>query len=319
MELLTSTKSDYLLNGSIETLHQQSNEWINEIQFWRDELAFFYALTVKKTLKGVPEKMKAIAEESEKEMIKLTGGELDNLLEKVLRHENSLSLVLDNKYEDEQSYREKHKHLAAKISEFEQRFKLLKKEVFKLIAYIDESLNETINSIYERRAVRKYKDKIVDKSLIEKIIDAGRMAPSAINKQPWKFYVLTNKNDIKSFSKEIANIAEQHFHLSHGVNIFKTDDPVFYNAPVVIFLTTPKKDDWGLIDIGLCAQNMMLAAKSYGLDTCPVGFAKFVEQTSIYPKLNIPNTEQVDLAIVVGYGNETPTIHERNKNNVVFL
>ena len=50
--------------------------------------------------------------------------------------------------------------------------------------------NDTIKIIYERRAVRKYKDISVEKNLIEQIIDTGRMAPSAINKQPWKFYGL---------------------------------------------------------------------------------------------------------------------------------
>lgn len=43
-------------------------------------------------------------------------------------------------------------------------------------------VNETLQIIYTRRAVRKYKETVVAKELIEQIIDAGRMAPSAINK-----------------------------------------------------------------------------------------------------------------------------------------
>ena len=46
------------------------------------------------------------------------------------------------------------------------------------------------NSIYNRRSVRKYLDKNVSKEMIEQIIDAGRMAPSAKNRQPWKYIVL---------------------------------------------------------------------------------------------------------------------------------
>ena len=45
--------------------------------------------------------------------------------------------------------------------------------------------NETLKTIYERRAVRAYQDKSVSKEIIEQLLDAGRMAPSAINKQPW--------------------------------------------------------------------------------------------------------------------------------------
>ena len=70
---------------------------------------------------------------------------------------------------------------------------------------------ETIRTIYERRAVRKYKDKPVERELIEEVIEAGMMAPSAINKQPWKFYILTDKATIKTFSKEIAGVALKGF------------------------------------------------------------------------------------------------------------
>lgn len=189
--------------------------------------------------------------------------------------------------------------------------------------------------IYERRAVRKYKDKPVERNLIEQIIDAGRMAPSAINMQPWKFYVLTDKVLIKSFSKEIARAAAMGmmksgvrnivktaisgFRLAHGLDFLKEDDAVFHGAPVVIFITSPKDNEWAALDIGMCSQNMMLSAKSLGLDTCPIGMAKYVEGTEIYVQLKIPRSEQVQLAIVLGYGNETPPLHERRKDNVFFI
>ena len=101
MELLTSPKSEYLLNGSIDVLHQQCNEWINEVDFCKDELAFFYALAVKKTLKGIPDSLKPLLELIEKEIINLTGGVLDKLMDEVVRHEDSLSYLLDSKFEDE--------------------------------------------------------------------------------------------------------------------------------------------------------------------------------------------------------------------------
>ena len=62
----------------------------------------------------------------------------------------------------------------------------------------------------------------------------------------------------------------------------------------------------------------MLAAKSLGLDSCPVGFAKFIGKTKGYIKLGIPKDEQVHLAIIIGYGDESPKPHERNKNNAFY-
>lgn len=194
---------------------------------------------------------------------------------------------------------------------------------------------ETIRTIYERRAVRKYKNKPVEWKLIEQVIDAGRMAPSAINKQPWKFYVVTDKILIKSFSAAIASVtlkdfaksgikkmfktAVHLFHFSKGFNFSALEDPVFHGAPVVIFITSPKDNEWASLDIGMCAQNMMLAAKSLGLETCPVGFGKFIEKTKMYPRLKIPPEEHVQISIIIGYGNENPEVHERLRNNIIIV
>ncbi|MDR3714233.1 MAG: nitroreductase [Puia sp.] len=197
------------------------------------------------------------------------------------------------------------------------------------------SLSETIRTIYQRRAVRKYTDRPVDRELIEEVIDAGRMAPSAINHQPWQFYVLTDRKLIHSLSKEIAGTALKEFvkpglkgaikqaghllHFSDGFHFQALKDPVFHGAPVVIFITAPRDNEWAPLDIGMCSQNMMLAARSLGLDTCPVGFGKFVEGTEMFTKLRVPASEHVLLSIIVGYGDEHPELPERAKNNIHFI
>jgi nitroreductase len=198
------------------------------------------------------------------------------------------------------------------------------------------NMNDIFRNIYERRAVRKYKAKAVDKKTIEQLIDAARMAPSAMNKQPWKFYIATKQDEIQYFSKEISKSALKHFRqmgifrsiktiasslsaLSHGLDFFKTEDPVFHNAPIVIFITAPKKNEWAGLDIGMCAQNIMLAAQSLGLASCPVGFGKFIMKTKAYPKLGIPKEEQVHIALIIGYGDETPKVHDRKKDNLFWL
>ena len=207
--------------------------------------------------------------------------------------------------------------------------------------------NETFRTIYERRAVRSYKDKPVSMEIIEQLLDAGRMAPSAINKQPWKFYILTNQEEIQRYSKEIAVAAikgivmgvtkkgisgllktgikkviksgKDFLHFSHGSDFLKAKDAIFHGAPVVIFITSPKDNEWAPLDIGMCAQNIMLAAKSLGLDSCPVGLAKFVEQTKIYSKLNIPEFDHVNLAIILGYGQEHIEAKDRITGNAIFI
>lgn len=179
--------------------------------------------------------------------------------------------------------------------------------------------NETLATIYQRRAVRKYKDIPVDKALIEQIIDAGRMAPSAMNRQLWKFYVLTDRKLINSLSPLIVKVANKVMALVNSIIHSTTTDIIFHNAPVVIFITGPKKNPWVALDIGMCCQNMMLAAKSLGLDTCPIGFAKFLEKTDKISILGMSRSEQIALALIVGYGDEQPSVHERRTDNVKYV
>ncbi|MCQ6961508.1 nitroreductase [Mucilaginibacter aquariorum] len=201
---------------------------------------------------------------------------------------------------------------------------------------IKENLtNETLKTIFERRAVRKYRPDMVEEELLDQVLAAGRMAPSAMNRQPWKFYIATHQDTIAAFSRAIAKVTPKVLFrelLKHPVATVKTllhelpqalhdksPDPVFHGAPVVIFITAPKDNEWAGLDIGMCAQNMMLAARSLGLDSCPVGFAKFIAQTPVYHKLEVPDAETVHLAVIIGYGNEKPEPHPRETANVIFI
>jgi nitroreductase len=190
---------------------------------------------------------------------------------------------------------------------------------------------ETLKIIFERRAVRKYLPDMPEDEEIEKIVEAGRMAPSAMNQQPWKFYIATHKDTIASFSNEIAKITSK-VALKHPLETIKTllnfssgpighysEDAIFHGAPIVIFITAPRDNEWAGLDTGMCAQNMMLAAKSLGLDTCPVGFAKYIEKTPVYHKLGIPPAEEVQLAVLLGYGAEKPEPHPKVKDNAIFI
>ena len=177
--------------------------------------------------------------------------------------------------------------------------------------------NQTLKTIYERRAIRKFKEQPVAKELIFELLEAGRMAPSAMNKQPWHFYILNNKEGIKALSnailhhsklamlkagiKEIVNsiLHPGSFHLKDGIDFFSHEDPIFHGAPVVIFISSTKGNEWAHLDVGMCAQNIMLAAKSLGLDSCPIGLAKFIEHTDEYNEFEVPSSEEINLAIII--------------------
>lgn len=139
MKLINTPKTVYLLEAGLEVLHAQSNEWLNEIAFWKDESAFLYTLIVKKTLKSVPVAAKKSIEKIEQELIDITGGELDQLQKDVEHHHTFLNDLLESKYLPESNYRSEHEQLTIKFRKFEKRFKGLKSEIFDLVQQIDKA------------------------------------------------------------------------------------------------------------------------------------------------------------------------------------
>jgi nitroreductase len=180
-------------------------------------------------------------------------------------------------------------------------------------------MNEIIKIINERRAIRKYKTVSISETQVNQLLDAARMAPSALNGQPWKFYVLSERELIDLFDQKIKAVAVKIFKMDHAAEFFNTPNPIFHGAPVVIFIAADRNNEFAGLDVGMCAQNLMLAAKSIGLDTCPVGLAKFAEQTNVYSILGIKDADQVLIGITVGYGDEMPVLHPRKTDNASFV
>lgn len=132
MELLTYPKTDYLLSASLETLHAESREWLNEISFWKDELAFFYSLLHKEELrKDLPVADVAAVE---KRMLHIGDNRLDKLEENVKKHEHTLAgLYQSNAFKGETSYRDKHKELLTEIYDVYVLIRGFKKDLFSFI------------------------------------------------------------------------------------------------------------------------------------------------------------------------------------------
>lgn len=318
MELLTAVKEKYLLEAGLEDLHAESINWLSTVYFWEDENMFYKDLLNNKLFQNVEQKDKATINTL---LDKVIGNKLASFITEVGLHEKNLDNLLKfNK--DAGEYRKKHKSLLNRFIEFDQGMKEIKTGVFELHKLVNAnyfSSNETLHSIYDRRAVRKFKNNPIDKIHLEQLISAGRMAPSAMNKQPWKFYVLTNKEKIKLYAAEISNVVENILHLTLNKVFDKKADVIFHDAPAVIFITAEKSNEWADLDIGMCAQNIMLAAKSLGYDSCPVGLAKAIDKTKVYNELKIPSGEEVKLALVIGYADEQPEVHKRNTDNIIFL
>src|ERR1017187_5287217 len=87
MEKLETVKPTTLLEEGLDILHRQSQEWLSDVAFWKDEVSFYYALVVRKTIHKLPSKDKDVAAKIEGDLIRITGGELDQLQQDVELHE----------------------------------------------------------------------------------------------------------------------------------------------------------------------------------------------------------------------------------------
>jgi nitroreductase len=156
---------------------------------------------------------------------------------------------------------------------------------------------ELLDLVIRRQSDRKYSDKPVETEKLERIIEAGRMAPSACNAQPWKFIVVTDR-------QIIVQIAEAASAKLLGMNSFVGQAP----AIVVIVRENPnfsskvggtiKSKDYSHIDIGIATENICLQARAEGIGSCIIGW---FDEKQLRNILSIPSSKRVELIVTLGY------------------
>lgn len=182
--------------------------------------------------------------------------------------------------------------------------------------------NETsvIDAIMARRSVRQYKDIPVERELLQQIAVCGVNAPNAMNKQEWEVRIV---DDI-DFLNEVTELMKVDMPF-----FVKSDEPNFRNgfrnASAIIAVACPD-DDMGmtLINVGLMAENMCLAAQDLGLGTCvmvgPSVFLSTNEKARPYlERLGFSSGYKLRYVIGVGYPAETPDAKPRDLNKIQFV
>ncbi len=203
----------------------------------------------------------------------------------------------------------------------------------------EKTNNPVEEAISSRRSIRAFLPTPVSQQTIENILDTAARAPSGTNIQPWKTYVLTGEslaglsqailkvyNDPESAKNHTEEYAyyprewvspyierrrkigwdlygllgitrddKQKMHHQHGRNY------CFFDAPVGLMFTIDRVLEQGSwLDYGMFLQNIMIAARGNGLDTCPqAAFTPFHRVISEY--LNIPETQSVVCGMSLGY------------------
>lgn len=175
---------------------------------------------------------------------------------------------------------------------------------------------EALEAILTRRSTRKYQPELPDQLLIEKVIEAGRYAPSGGNSQTTHFIIIT-KPDILD---EIAWIVQTAFakmqiqpntyqSLQNSINASKRGNYIFhYNTPVLIVTANKKGYGNAMADSACALENMMIAANALDLGSCWINQLKWLNENPVITEylrgIGLEEGERVYGALALGYAKD---------------
>jgi nitroreductase len=133
---------------------------------------------------------------------------------------------------------------------------------------------DTYLAVASKRDERRYADRALPPEVVERIVDAGRLAGSARNRQPWRFLVIESRDVVERLADGVyapANVRD---------------------ASLVIALVG------GGFDLGRAAQNMLLAAWNEGVVSCPNGLRNREAAADL---LGLRDEEEIGIVLSFGY------------------
>jgi len=196
---------------------------------------------------------------------------------------------------------------------------------------------QLVRLMASRRSCRNFKDKPVDRAVLEDLLKIGATAPSGTNSQMWTFTILPTRESVIAlgdrvavFFKRVNKLAEKgwlrnllrligqseldeyyrDYHQSVSEALIEREsgnkDSLFHGATAAIVVGSRPEGSTLKEDALLATQNMLLAAHSMGLGTCLIGFAviPMIKDIRVKRFLGIPDNENVHAVIALGHPDE---------------
>lgn len=174
--------------------------------------------------------------------------------------------------------------------------------------------------LQKRRSVREYQDTPIEPATVQSLIDAAIMAPSAVNSQPWEFWVILGRPRIDDLSDRAKTwLVEKVAHdptagaVHQRQHLAAPELSLLYHAPALILVTSKSFEKQTDEDCCLVAFSLMLTARDSGIGTCWIGSTRpWFNLPATKRELGIPETASVVAPLVLGYPNNWPEAHDRN-------
>jgi nitroreductase len=169
-----------------------------------------------------------------------------------------------------------------------------------------------IDLFKQRRSVRDFLDKPVEREKIIACLEAARLAPSASNSQPWSFLIVNEPGLRDKLCKETFG----------GLYLF---NDFCRKAPVILVVISEQSKfltrigalfrgtQFYLIDIGIAVEHFILQAEELGLGTCWIGW---FNEKAVKKTLTIPESKKVDILVAVGYRDTTKPFNEYKREKL---
>lgn len=186
-------------------------------------------------------------------------------------------------------------------------------------------MNDTLKTIADRYSCRSFTDQEIGCDDIQAIAEAAIAAPSGMNRQNWQIIVVKNKALIAEMDAEGMRVMSEFPDKTMLERMKSRGGKLFYNAPCMVFIAVKESFPKGaeLIDLGIVAQNISLAATSLGIDNCHCGLVAFcfvgVKAAEFKKKLQIPQGYEIGLAVLLGYGKEQGAPHVPDKSKITII
>lgn len=163
--------------------------------------------------------------------------------------------------------------------------------------------------VLTRESARSYLPDPVDPAIITRILETARLAPSACNAQPWTFIVVDDpelKNKLADATSSRV-IGLNHFTKQAPVHIVVVMEPANFTSR---FGSAVKQKHFPLMDIGIAAEHICLAAAAEGLGSCMIGW---FDEPAVRKLLSIPSKSRPVLIITIGWPAQPGTREKRRK------
>ena len=164
---------------------------------------------------------------------------------------------------------------------------------------------DVYEAVTKRRSIREFKDTPVPYDILERCVDAARLAPSAVNRQLCEHIIVDDEQLLPQVFNTVGSWAGQK-RPTEGWPPGRRP-----KAYVVTLINSPLEAELGgtrdvtTYDVGMAAENMILVALEQGIGACPI---LSFEEDKLKPLLNIPDKYEIALVVALGFPDESPVV-----------